>query len=552
MVGSTALFLAMPGIVRRTIEGLEGDITARRLVTAAGTILLLAIGDAILFYFTRTILIGASRDIEYEMRRDLFAHFLRLPSPWYRKNRVGDLMSRAVNDLAAVRMLLGPGIMQAANTIVVGTASIVLMARVSLPLTGVALAMLPLVALATTLVGAATHRRFTRIQEIFSEISNAAQESFTGVRVLRAFAREKAEEERFAKQNRDFLEKNLGLARLNALYFPFLQLLVGIGFALVLYVGGRFILAGTFTVARFVEFHLYLVELIWPAMALGWVVNLWQRGSASWNRMVELWEAAPQPEEQDLPVTLPGDLAVAHMTVGYDEGTATLHDVSLHVRAGETVALAGRTGAGKSTLLGLLPRLEDPPKGTVFIGGRDVTELPLPTVRRHVAMVPQETILFSDTLAANIAFGKPGATREEIEAAARDAGLGPDLERFPKGLETMVGERGITLSGGQKQRTALARALLSEAPLLVLDDAFSSVDTETEERILEALASAKKGRTVLLVSHRLSTLQHADRIVFFERGRVVESGTHAELLARGGAYAAFAERQRLSEEVEAA
>jgi ATP-binding cassette subfamily B protein len=268
--------------------------------------------------------------------------------------------------------------------------------------------------------------------------------------------------------------------------------------------------------------------------------------------MVELWAAPVVPDEADAPVALDGSLEIAHLTFGYDEGSPALHDVSLRLAPGETVALAGRTGSGKSTLLALLPRLEEPAPGTIFLGGKDVTALPHPTVRRLVAVVPQETILFSDTLANNIAFGKPDASRDEIERAALDAGLGPDLERFPKGLDTMVGERGITLSGGQTQRTALARALLSEAPLLVLDDAFSSVDTETEARILDSLVGAKGTRTVLLVSHRLSTLQHADRIVFLEHGRVVESGTHAELLAKGGAYASFAERQRLTEEVEAA
>jgi len=552
MTLSAALFLAMPRIVRRVLESLESDPTPRRVAVACGVILALGASAALLFFFTRRILIGASRDIEFEMREDLFAHLLRLPPRWHRRSRVGDVMSRAVNDLAAVRMMLGPGIMQAANTAVVGSIAIVLMALSSPSLTLVALAVLPFVAAATQFMGKVTHRRFTAIQEFFSEISASAQENFSGARLVRAFAREATEEARFDAKNREFRRRNLRLARLNALYFPLLQAQVGAGFAAILWVGGRRILAGELTVPRFVEFNLYLLELVWPAIALGWVVNLWQRGSASWNRMVELWAAEPLPEESAAGPLPGGPLEVRGLTFGYDGGPPVLRDVSLSVEPGLTVAFVGRTGSGKSTLLQLLLRLEEPPFGTVLLGGRDVREIPLPLLRRALAAVPQETFLFSDTLAANIAVGRPDATPAEVERAALEAGLGPDLATFPKGLETIVGERGITLSGGQKQRTALARALLADAPFLVLDDAFSSVDTETEERILEAVKARAGRRTVFLVSHRLSTIQHADLVVVLERGRVVETGTHEELLRAGGLYAELAERQRLTDEVEAA
>ncbi len=552
MVLSTGLFLAMPGIVRRALEGLERGVTTERLLLAAGAIVALAIGDAFAFYFTRRILIGLSRDIEYEMRQDLFAHLLRLPPTWFRKNRTGDLMSRTVNDLAAVRMMIGPGIMQAANTVVVGLASLALMIRVSFVLTAIALALFPVVAVATKVMGQITHRRFTKIQEFFSEISNSAQENFSGVRLVRAFAREATEEARFEERNREFLRRNLGLARLNAIYFPLLQLLVGSGFVLVLWAGGHFILSGKLSVARYVEFNLYMIELIWPAIALGWVVNLWQRGSASWNRMVELWDVESLPEEEETGVRLDGAIEFRDLRFGYEGGRPVLDGIELTVEAGETIAVVGRTGSGKSTLLSLLLRVDDPPAGTIRIGGRDIRGIPLPDLRRNVVAVPQETFLFSDTIAANVAFGNPDATPEEIAEAVRAAGLGSDLAGFPKGLETVVGERGITLSGGQKQRTALARALVSKAPILILDDAFSSVDTETEARILAGLRAAAAGRTLFLVSHRLSTIQDADRIVVLDQGRVAESGTHEELLAKGGLYAALAERQRLEEEVEAA
>jgi ATP-binding cassette subfamily B protein len=294
------------------------------------------------------------------------------------------------------------------------------------------------------------------------------------------------------------------------------------------------------------------MELVWPAIALGWVVNLWQRGTASWNRMAELWAAEPLPEETAEGPLPDGLLEVKGLTFGYDGGSPVLRDVSFTVEPGTTVALVGRTGSGKSTFLQLLLRLEEPPFGSIRLGGRDLREIPLPLLRRTLVAVPQETFLFSDTLAANVAMGRPGATRAEVERVALEAGLGPDLATFPKGLDTIVGERGITLSGGQKQRTALARALLADAPFLVLDDAFSAVDTETEERILEAVKARSGTRTIFLVSHRLSTIQHADVVVVLEKGRVVETGTHEELLRAGGLYAELAERQRLSEEVEAA
>jgi len=552
MAGSTALFLAMPRLVRRAIEALSSGVTTGRIARAAGIIVLLAVGDAIFLFLTRRLLIGASRDIEYEMRRDLFAHLLRLPPVWYRKNRVGDLMSRAVNDLAAVRMLLGPGIMQAGNTLLVGSVAIVLMFLVSPLLTLVALSVFPVVAVATKVVGQATHRRFTRIQEFFSEVSAEAQENFSGARLVRAYAREAEEEARFDGKNRELRRRNLGLARLNALYFPVLQVIVGAGFALTLWAGGRQILAGKLSVAAYVEFNLYMMELIWPAIALGWVVNLWQRGTASWNRMLDVWEAAPLPEESDAGGRLEGGIEFRNLTFSHDGGRPVLSGVSFRVPAGKTVALVGRTGAGKSTILSLLLRLDDPPPGTVLVGGRDVTEVPLPLLRRSVAVVPQETFLFSDTLAGNVAFGRPDAPPGEVERVVEAAGLSGDVARFPKGLQTVVGERGLTLSGGQKQRTALARALLTEARILILDDAFASVDTETEARILAGLKEATAGRTVLLVSHRLSTLKNADLIVVLENGVVAETGTHDGLLAAGGVYAELAERQRLAEEVEAA
>ena len=553
MALSAALFLAMPRIVRHILESLETDPSPRLIALSCAAILGLAAADAILFFFTRRILIGASRDVEFEMRGDLFAHLLRLPPRWHRKSRVGDVMSRAVNDLSAVRMMIGPGIMQAANTIVVGTIAVTLMAFASPTLTLVALAILPFVAVATQVMGKVTHRRFTAIQEFFSEISASAQENISGVRLVRAFAREATEERRFDAKNREFRRRNLGLARLNALYFPMLQALVGTGFAAVLWVGGRKILAGELTVPRYVEFNLYLMELVWPAIALGWVVNLWQRGSASWNRMAELWAAEPLADEE------------RRRTAPRRDARGEGPDLLLRRRPARPPKRLPHRGAGDDGRPRRADRFGevDAPQPPPAAGGAAVRHdparrarpardslcrsfgAPSSPCRRRRSSSPTPSRTTSPSAA-------PVRRRAEVERAALEAGLGPDLATFPKGLETIVGERGITLSGGQKQRTALARALLADAPFLVLDDAFSSVDTETEEKILEAVKARSGTRTVFLVSHRLSTIQHADVVVVLEKGRVAETGTHEELLRAGGLYAELAERQRLSDEVEAA
>jgi len=426
---------------------------------------------------------------------------------------------------------------------------VTLMAFASPALTLVALAILPFVAVATQVMGKVTHRRFTAIQEFFSEISASAQENISGVRLVRAFAREATEERRFDAKNREFRKRNLGLARLNALYFPMLQALVGMGFVAVLWVGGRKILAGELTVPRYVEFNLYLVELVWPAIALGWVVNLWQRGSASWNRMADLWAAEPLPEESaDGP--LPGGvLQVRHLTFAYDGEAPVLRDVTLSVEPGTTVALVGRTGSGKSTLLSLLLRLEEPPFGAIRLGDRDLREIPLPLLRRTVVSVPQETFLFSDTLRHNVLFGAPDDGR--LERVAAIAQLDAALADLPSGYDTMLGERGVNLSGGQKQRAAIARALAQDPTVFVLDDALSAVDAQTEAKILSALRDALAGRTTIVISHRLAAVRDADEIVVLDEGTVVERGTHAQLIARDGRYADLVRRQRLEAELEA-
>ncbi len=465
-------------------------------------------------------------------------------------------MARATNDLAAVRMLCGPAVMYSANTLFTAAGVLFLMVRIDWRLTLLALATMPLVAAVTQVFGARIHFHFERVQEQFSNLSTRVQENLAGLRVVRAYAREEAEVERFAALNREYVERNRRLIAWTSLFHPLLRLLVGVGFVAVLWYGGREVGRGAITVGEFVAFNFFLSQLVWPMIAIGWVVNLVQRGSASLARIQQI--LATPPEIRDRPPLvearddLRGDLRIEGLTVTYGgAGAAALADLDLEVAAGQKVAIVGRTGAGKSTLLSTLPRLVEATAGRVFVDGIDSRRLPLARLRAAIALVPQESFLFSTTVGENIALGRPDAGREEILQAARLAGLSRDLEELPRGLDTVVGERGITLSGGQKQRVALARALLRRPRLLLLDDCLSAVDAETEERILGNLREVFAGRTVLQVSHRLSAVRDADQIVVLDKGRATERGRHDELMAIGGIYADLYRRQQLERELAA-
>ncbi|MCL6565952.1 MAG: ABC transporter ATP-binding protein/permease [Acidobacteriia bacterium] len=510
-------------------------------------------------YWTRWILIGISRDIEYDLRNDVLDRLLRLEPAFYIRNRTGELMSRATNDLNAVRMVLGPGIMYTGNTLVVLAAAVALMLTLSPLLTLLALLPVPLVAFSVRYFGERIHQRFEKVQALLAAISARVQENLAGVRVLRAYNQEEPETRAFENQNRDFIARNLELIRTWSVFYPALEALIGLTFLIVLWQGGRLVLSGAISLGALIAFYTYMGQLVWPMIALGWVTNIFQRGAASMGRLNYILQARPGIDDAAArpgrAEEIRGEIEFRNLTFTYpgnENGRPVLRDICLRIPAGSTVALVGPTGSGKSTLAALVARLWDAPYGCVLLDGRPLPEWPLAELRRAIGFVPQEAFLFSDTLRENIALGVENPPPGAVEQAAELAGLSADVADFPSGLDTVVGERGITLSGGQKQRATLARALLRNPKILILDDALSSVDTETEERILQNLTGVLRQRTTILISHRCSTVRQADQIVVLRDGSIVEQGSHDELIARGGYYAELYQKQLLEEELERA
>ena len=543
----------LPIVIRSGVDSLTRGFRIAIVFEFAALLVGLSLVKGIFQYWMRVILIGISRDVEFDLRNDLFSHLITLSHDFYAKYRTGDIMARATNDLNAVRMMLGPGIMYWTETMFTAILSIAVMLSVDWKLTLVCLVPTPLVSLVVILFGSRIHDRFEVIQRMFSDISSRVQENLSGVRVIRAYVQEEAEIRNFEVLNQDYVAQNIRLARLSALFMPLLQALIGLGFLVVLLFGGYRLLQHRISLGSFVMFNTYMGMLVWPMIALGWVVNLMQRGTASWNRIMELMHSKPSIAAKERIVTpevVRGSLKFDGVEMKYPTGYA-LRRVDLDIPAGATVAIVGHTGSGKSTLVSLLPRLIDPTQGAVYLDGADLRDLDPEWIRRQIGFVPQETFLFSATLGENIAWGVENASQAEIERAADLAGLSPDIAGFPAGYETVIGERGLTLSGGQKQRVAIARAILRDPKVLILDDALSSVDTLTEERILTGLTSVMRGRTTILISHRVSTVRNAGRIFVLEHGELVEQGSHNELVANGGYYADLYQKQLLEEELEA-
>jgi ATP-binding cassette subfamily B multidrug efflux pump len=549
---------ALPLAIKSGIDSLTAGFRIEKVFQFAAILVALSLGKGIFQYWMRVILIRISRDIEYDLRNELFAHLIRLSSSFYARYRTGDLMARATNDLNAVRMMLGPGIMYWTETMITAVLAIAVMLSVDWRLTLLALIPAPVVSFVVVWFGSRIHDRFETIQRMFADISSRVQENLSGVRVIRAYAQENAELRQFELLNQDYIAQNIRLARLSGLFMPLLQALIGLTFLIVLWVGGYRLLSHSITLGSFVMFNTYMGMLVWPMIALGWVVNLMQRGMASWDRIMELMHEQPDIIAKDdcIRISLgesatPGaEIEFRDVEVEYP-ATRALNGVNLTIPEGATIAIVGHTGSGKTTLVSLIPRILDPTRGAVLLDGIDLRDLDPEDIRRHIGFVPQETFLFSVTLAQNIAWGAKDATEAEIASAAELAGLGSDIAGFPNGLQTVIGERGLTLSGGQKQRVAIARAILRNPRILILDDALSSVDTLTEERILQGLSTVMHGRTTVLISHRVSTVRSADWIFVLEHGEIVEQGSHAALLESGGYYADLHQKQLLEEELEA-
>lgn len=552
---NNAIWIMFPQVIRRAVDDMNRGVTRHKIVTYSLLLVAIALSKGIFQFLMRWILIGVSRDIEFDLRNDFFRHLESLSYSYYQRTRTGDIMARATNDLNAVRMLLGPAIMYTANTVVFTAGALLFMLQISPRLTMFAFLPLPVASVLVQYFGRRIHERFERIQATFSDISARAQENFSGARLVRAYVQEEPEIELFETSNREYIARSLKLVRLIGMLWPTLETLLGLAIILVLWLGGREVLLHRMSVGDFVAYNTYMVQLTWPVIALGWVINIFQRGTASLGRIAEIFKEKPVVTDAGVAPDLKhaqeieGDIEFRDLDFSYPSGPPVLSGINLRIPAGTSLAIVGPTGSGKSTLVSLIPRIYDAAPGSVLLDGRKITEFPLEVLRKNIGFVPQETFLFSATIRENIAFGVQKTTDDEVEAAAEASSLAKDIDGFPNRYATMVGERGLTLSGGQKQRTAIARAIIRNPRILVMDDALSSVDTYTEEKILNHLREIMKGRTTIFISHRVSTVRAADQIAVLHGGTIVELGTHEELIARNGYYADLYNKQLLEEEL---
>jgi ATP-binding cassette subfamily B multidrug efflux pump len=547
---TNGLLVASPWVIKYAVDGLR-FVTPGRLAMYAAVIVLLTLLEGTFRFWMRWFLIGVSRDIEYTLRNDVFEHLEKLPISFYQKNKTGDLMSRATNDLSNVRMLLGPGIMYTANTLTTALFAVVLMLKIDWELTLLALLPLPLVSYSVRHFGKKIHDMSEKAQARLADLSARVQESMAGIRVVKAFVQERYEIGDFDQMNRSLVDKNRELIAVTSVFYPTMQLFIGFAVVITLWFGGRQVMQGRISLGDFVAFTVYLGLLTWPMIAFGWVVNLLERGRASMERLNYILDAVPEIQDspdmiRDFEVT--GAIEFRNLSFAYN-GIPILRKISLSIPEGKTIAIVGATGSGKSTLVQLIPRLYNPPPNSLFIDGVAIERIPLASLRRAIGFIPQDTFLFGETIRENIAFGVDSASDAEVRRVAQISNIYDDIQGFPNQFATMVGERGITLSGGQKQRTAISRAVVRDPKILILDDALSSVDTYTEEQILHQLKQVMRRRTSILISHRVSTVKDADEIIVLDHGEIVERGTHEQLLQRDGYYAELYRKQLLEEEL---
>jgi ATP-binding cassette, subfamily B, multidrug efflux pump len=548
----TILALLQPYLIGSAIDALQHNRPVSDILQLAALILGFAAVQGVFTFFTRYSINKVSREVEYELRRDYFAHLERMPQSFFQGMHTGDIMARATNDMSAVRGFIGPGILNTSNTVLMFIIASVLMFGIDAKLAVIAVLFLPLVSIAFTVIGNKMHQRYEKVQAQFGNLSTRAQENFSGIRVIKAYAQEDLEIARFAKANREYVRLAMDYQRLSGLLWPLMTFVLGVTAGIILFVGGSEVIAGHITLGQFVQFNGYLGMLSWPMIALGWVVNLYQQGVASMGRISEVMNQEPAIADRPtaLPVTaIKGEIEFRDVGLSYG-GQRVLNGLSFHVPAGQTLAILGATGAGKTSIVNLITRVYEAQQGQVLIDGVDVRDLPLAVLRRAVGMVPQDTFLFSVALRENVSFGVDKVDEGRLAQAVTVARLSNDIDQFPQGLDTVIGERGVTLSGGQKQRTAIARAVMRDPAILILDDALSSIDTATQAEILQGLQSVLAGRTSLIIAHRISTVKAADHIIVLDDGHVIEQGRHQELVARRGVYAQMYRRELLSQELD--
>lgn len=547
--------LIIPKVMQYAIDGIGTEgFTKLNLFYAGGVIFLIAVLMTIMRYFWRLFLLGTAWFVDRSVRQEYFDHLMSLSANFFNKIKTGDLMAYAINDLNAIRMLVGFGFVIGVDILILTVASLSFMVNINLRLTLLSIIPLPLLSIIIIVLGKKIHHRFGKVQKTFATMSGKVQESISGIRVVKAFVQEESELEKISDSAYDYVKQNLSLVRIQGMFHPSFMLIIGLSMMIVMVFGGEATMVGEITIGQFIAFFQYLGMFVWPMIAIGWVVNLYQRGTASLKRLNEIFDEQPEiinEEGVDNKISkLNGKIEFNDLTFRYSEkGPLIFDDVSFSTEAGKTLAIVGKTGCGKSTVIDLLTRIYNPPGNSIFIDDKEIYKIPLKVLRQNIIMIPQDIFLFSQTLRENLILGKPDATEEEIIQVTKNAQVHDDILDFREGFDTVVGERGVTLSGGQKQRIAIARALLTDPNVLILDDALSAVDTKTEKRILDHLIRLRKNKTTIIIAHRISSLQHADKIIVIDNAKIFEQGTHKELLKNNGIYKDLFEKQQLEEKI---